>query len=214
MNKRHTMSFQVYKMKNNHTTPSTTKTTNKPTGGQRPTCSVPGCTRPAVQIAGKNDPRYPLYRRSLWIKEKHPEATDIWCCGKHHRENIALTHNVKSASHLTAKRQGKTLTEYRNQYHPYLQHRKDYCENVDGRLGYTCNYIPPTEQELIDMGLEPSFKGWLQVDHIDGNPNNNDLSNLQTLCACCHNLKTYKNKDYSTIGRATIKKLKSQGFVF
>ncbi len=30
----------------------------------------------------------------------------------------------------------------------------------------------------------------LTVDHIDRNKKNCDVSNLQTLCACCHNLKT------------------------
>lgn len=36
----------------------------------------------------------------------------------------------------------------------------------------------------------------LDVDHIDGNHQNNDSSNLQTLCANCHRLKTYKNRDF------------------
>lgn len=35
----------------------------------------------------------------------------------------------------------------------------------------------------------------LDIDHIDGNRSNNDPSNLQTLCANCHRLKTKKNKD-------------------
>lgn len=36
----------------------------------------------------------------------------------------------------------------------------------------------------------------LDVDHIDGKHNNNNPSNLQTLCANCHRLKTWKNKDW------------------
>lgn len=31
----------------------------------------------------------------------------------------------------------------------------------------------------------------LDIDHIDGNHNNNEPSNLQTLCSNCHRLKTY-----------------------
>lgn len=184
------------------------------TDPNRPICSVPGCNNPAAHMVGQNNPRYPVYRKSSWIKELHPDADDMWCCGTCHSANTARVHGVKTARHLTAKRQGMTVTEYQNQNHPYLKYRKNYCENIDGRLGYKCNFVPPTEQELIDMGLEPSFMGWLQVDHIDGNPDHNDPDNLQTLCACCHNIKTYTNKDYSTIGRATIKKLKNQGIVF
>ena len=36
----------------------------------------------------------------------------------------------------------------------------------------------------------------LELDHIDGNHKNEDASNLQTLCANCHRLKTYLEKDY------------------
>lgn len=36
----------------------------------------------------------------------------------------------------------------------------------------------------------------LDVDHIDGNHDNNSHENLQTLCSNCHRLKTWKNKDY------------------
>jgi 5-methylcytosine-specific restriction endonuclease McrA len=36
----------------------------------------------------------------------------------------------------------------------------------------------------------------LDVDHIDGNRTNSKSSNLQTLCANCHRLKTHMNKDH------------------
>lgn len=34
----------------------------------------------------------------------------------------------------------------------------------------------------------------LEIDHIDNNPLNNDLSNLQVLCANCHKLVTYQRR--------------------
>lgn len=52
----------------------------------------------------------------------------------------------------------------------YTKHKKTFCEN--------CGFIP------ID-------KCQLDVDHIDGNHSNNNLENLQTLCANCHRLKTH-----------------------
>jgi hypothetical protein len=54
--------------------------------------------------------------------------------------------------------------------------KKSYCE--------LCNFI----------ALDPVQ---LDVDHIDNNPSNNDKSNLQTLCANCHRLKTKQNLDWN-----------------
>lgn len=59
--------------------------------------------------------------------------------------------------------------------------RKDYCENIDGRLGHVCTTT------IIDPKWE------LEGDHINnkhtGKENNVD-SNIQTLCACCHRVLT------------------------
>jgi hypothetical protein len=58
---------------------------------------------------------------------------------------------------------------------PYVKYKKDRCQN--------CGFIPVHSCQL-------------DVDHIDGNNKNNEVSNLQTLCANCHRLKTYVNKDW------------------
>jgi len=57
---------------------------------------------------------------------------------------------------------------------PYIVHKKDYCEHC---------------------GFKPVHISQLDVDHIDANRFNNDPSNLQTLCANCHRLKTHLNGD-------------------
>jgi 5-methylcytosine-specific restriction endonuclease McrA len=49
------------------------------------------------------------------------------------------------------------------------------------RDSYTCRECERTEREVRLAG------GHLEVHHVDGNPQNNDLSNLLTLCSLgCH----------------------------
>jgi 5-methylcytosine-specific restriction endonuclease McrA len=63
---------------------------------------------------------------------------------------------------------------------------------MDGRLGYKCI-------------CEIRFSGQLQVDHMDGNPYNDNPDNLQTLCANCHIFKTFQFGDNMTAGRKLLK---------
>ena len=65
----------------------------------------------------------------------------------------------------------------------YKQHRKDYCENIDSRLGFKCTTTI----------VAPNWQ--LEVDHIDGNNNNHEIENLQTFCKCCHAYKTMVNEE-------------------
>jgi hypothetical protein len=44
-------------------------------------------------------------------------------------------------------------------------------------------------------GFKAEHHCQLDIDHIDGNHDNNEQSNLQVLCSNCHRLKTWKNKD-------------------
>ena len=68
----------------------------------------------------------------------------------------------------------------KNSYKQY-KYVVTYCENIDGRLGYTCT---TTIQH-------PSM---LTVDHIDEKRGEgddiHDKNNLQTLCSCCHAYKS------------------------
>lgn len=78
-------------------------------------------------------------------------------------------------------------------YHPYLRYRLNYCENLDGRLGFVCTttILKPEKQ--------------LDTDHINGIPTDNRPENLQTLCKCCHAFKTDECGDTKTPGRKTLK---------
>lgn len=97
------------------------------------------------------------------------------------------------------------VTEWKNSKHRYLKFRKDYCENIDGRLGFVCTMTPPTPEQLLAMGLKKSFKAFLHVDHINGDPYDDRESNLQTLCPVCHSVKTFAKGDNLSAGRKSKK---------
>lgn len=86
---------------------------------------------------------------------------------------------VCSACHLASYGK-KTLRE------GIVQHKKDYCENQDGHLGFPCT--------------STIHGSWvLELDHIDGNHLHNLPSNVETLCKICHAQKSRLAGDYKKI---------------
>ena len=59
-------------------------------------------------------------------------------------------------------------------------------------------FLLKRELKCTICGFEAKNRIQMDVDHIDGNHTNNDESNLQLLCANCHRLKTYENKDWES----------------
>lgn len=74
-------------------------------------------------------------------------------------------------------------SKYEMQGFNYKNYRKDFCENIDGRLSFVCTatIVAPRWQ--------------LEVDHKDGDNQNHDENNLQTLCSNCHRYKTMINEE-------------------
>jgi hypothetical protein len=77
--------------------------------------------------------------------------------------------------------------------HPYAKDVVPFvtgiCSNKDSHLGFKCwtNF----------KKIPKDFKGRTQIDHIDGNPSNNLLDNLDELCVACHSYKGQRNGDYN-----------------
>ena len=65
-------------------------------------------------------------------------------------------------------------------------HKKFFCENVDGQLGFSC----PVPSDGWD-----GFYTALDLDHLDGNHYNNVPSNVKTFCKLCHGRKSIENGD-------------------
>lgn len=70
---------------------------------------------------------------------------------------------------------------------PYSSRQYKYKEAIKRKIEtLTCEHC----------GFKAKHRCQLDVDHIDGNRNNNDSTNLQVLCANCHRLKTQLNSDW------------------
>ena len=68
-------------------------------------------------------------------------------------------------------------------------HKKKYCENKDGILGFVCPMDKLRYHEF------PS--DIYHMDHLDGNHHNNLLDNLKTFCAICHTRKGKESGDFN-----------------
>lgn len=166
-----------------------------PHPNDRPRCVT--CEAKPKQIRGHYNDGSPRYRSE---------------CYKCYQKKLAKKHDVPDIRYVIAKNAGfnsvkehvaykaevagfDSVADWKNSKHAYRKYRKDYCQNVDGRLGFECTTT------II-------WKGMLEVDHKNGMPSDNRPRNLQTLCKCCHAYKTNVFKDYATPGRKKIKELK------
>ena len=68
-------------------------------------------------------------------------------------------------------------------------HKKDFCENKDGHLGFLC----PVKTNLWKDYLES-----LDLDHLDGDHMNNTPDNVKTYCKLCHNRKSKETGDWDS----------------
>lgn len=69
-------------------------------------------------------------------------------------------------------------------------HKKKYCENIDGHLGFNCPV--PSVEDWVGFEI-----GCLDLDHLDGNHDNNTPENVKTYCKLCHNRKSIEQGDCS-----------------
>jgi 5-methylcytosine-specific restriction endonuclease McrA len=149
------------------------RTTKKVRVRNVPECSTRSCQNPCIEHDWHWTTGRPVFRS---------------VCFDCYKDSIQKRNNGLFGNALTAERLGISITELTNSRHPYRKYRKTFCENTDGRLGYTCT-------------ATIHWDGMLDVDHIDGDPSNNNPKNLQTLCKNCHSYKTNINEDSKSPGR-------------
>lgn len=71
------------------------------------------------------------------------------------------------------------------------------CQKIKYEKRSSLYKRPVLEKTFCSLcGFIPVHTCQLDVDHIDGNRKNNELDNLQIICANCHRLKTFQKKDW------------------
>tara|TARA_B100000519_G_scaffold153997_1_gene135102 strand:+ start:39 stop:527 length:489 start_codon:yes stop_codon:yes gene_type:complete len=69
-------------------------------------------------------------------------------------------------------------------------HKKSFCQNKDGILGFTCPMDPERYHEFSSDIFD--------MDHLDGNHLNNTPENVITLCKVCHAMKGKLSGDFNS----------------
>lgn len=74
-------------------------------------------------------------------------------------------------------------------------HKKNFCENKDKMLGFTC----PMDKDRYNEFPSDIY----HMDHLDGNHYNNTLQNLKTFCAICHTRKGKESGDFNAFKKSS-----------
>jgi hypothetical protein len=70
------------------------------------------------------------------------------------------------------------------------------------------SYQDARQKICAECGFEAKHICQMDIDHIDGDHQNNEPSNLRSLCACCHRLKTFEAREHCPVS------LRGVGFIY
>jgi hypothetical protein len=122
----------------------------------------------------------PRHRLRTWKPLQHTRGFTLDLCLICGRNPVAIAGKTSTGRLRFKRRCEECIKRSRavrlNSFRDHiLKHKKSKCE---------------------ECGFEAQHPCQLDVDHVDGNRENSDPSNLRTLCANCHRLKTQRNGDH------------------
>lgn len=134
------------------------------------------------------------------IPYQHKSIAEMYKSGKFTTEYIAKTYQVTTRQvQRIAKNAGviRTLAEANKSaaplkhYHHVPEHLRVKRKQITQKVRYQVITAHPY---CAVCGMRPGDGIRLEVDHIDNNPTNNDLDNLQVLCAACNTGKSHLSR--------------------
>lgn len=121
---------------------------------------------------------------------KIPKCVNIGC------ENLLTIRDWKNVSPKSECGRCQTDRKVGNTRAGITIVRKNYCENIDGHLGYDCPVKVGFFRKKEDVWAH--YLDALHLDHKDGNHFNNVPDNVETICAVCHARKSRENDDVNS----------------
>jgi len=131
----------------------------------------------------KDDPSHPLHNQYRPIPECVNSGCDREVAIRDWKNSGIPSVKTECSRCSTSRIKGKPLTKI-------IIHKKNFCENKDGLLGFLCPLDPERYEHLPGAVYD--------MDHIDADHFNNDPENLQTLCKVCHAMKGDRDGDFNS----------------
>lgn len=174
-------------------------------------------TARAVRLmANKNGKKFSDYLESVWEEIVCPQCSKTFqdykrFNRKYCSHSCSATHNNLSQAGASAKHSAKVTCKWCKQ--PLKKTNRTYCSKLcsgayrsheainSGKAtgGTLRRHLLATQENICNTCQLASWNDQpipLDVDHVDGDPYNNDLSNLRLLCKNCHaQTPTYGNKN-------------------
>ncbi len=145
----------------------------------------------------KLDKKQPRKSKNQELLEKHEAKgkTIPICISQGCNKKVAIRH-WSAQGDPSLRTECNTCSKARNKgkkLEGITFHKKKYCENKDGQLGFKCPMDPLRSNEFNNVS-----PGIYHMDHLDGNHENNDPKNLKTFCAICHTRKGKESGDFNS----------------
>ena len=131
----------------------------------------------------RRDPSHPLHNQYRPIPKCVNSECDREVAIRDWKNSGIPSVKTECSRCSTSRIKGKPLTGIKN-------HKKKYCENKDGLLGFLCPLDPERYDDLPGDVYD--------MDHKDGDHFNNKPENVQTLCKVCHAMKGRRKGDFNS----------------
>ena len=134
-----------------------------------------------------------MSKNKEYLKQWHDKGKTIPCCINNGCNNPVAIRHWSAQGDPSLKTECNRCSTARKKdicIPNVIFHKKKYCENKHGILGFKCPMDPERYHEFSSDCYD--------MDHLDGNHHNNNTENLITICKICHARKGKESGDFNS----------------